>query len=71
MLSLAQEALLSCIAWLQSRSTGERGQTLAEYALIITIVAVGTVILCLIAFREMLIVGFNAMSSCLQGSCGS
>jgi Flp pilus assembly pilin Flp len=68
MLSLAQETLLSCLAWLQSRST-ERGQTLAEYGLIITIVAVGTVILCLIAFRENLIVGFNSMSDCLRGAC--
>jgi hypothetical protein len=71
MLSLAQETLLSCLAWLQSRSTDDRGQTLAEYSLIITIVAVGTVVLCLIAFRENLITGFNSMSDCLTGGCGS
>ena len=69
MLSLAQETLLSCLVWLQSRST-ERGQTLAEYSLIITLVAVGTVVLCLIAFRENLITGFNSMSDCLTGNCG-
>jgi Flp pilus assembly pilin Flp len=47
----------------------ERAQTLAEYGLILTLVAVGVTIPTLIIFREMMITAFNAASSCLDGSC--
>jgi Flp pilus assembly pilin Flp len=66
-----ERCLLSAAAWVQDWGRDERGQTLAEYGLIITLVAVGTTLLALIAFREDLITGFNSMSSCLTGGvCG-
>ena len=58
--------------WLLVRAqglSGERGQTLAEYGLIISIIAVGAVVLGMIAFRNNLVVGWNAMSDCLNGAC--
>ena len=45
------------------------GQTLAEYSLIITIIAVGTVMLALIVFRTSLVGAFAAVGGCLDGSC--
>ena len=54
---------------LASLFRSERGQTLAEYGLIVTVIAVGVVVLAMIAFRNDLIVGYNLMSSCLNGSC--
>ena len=47
----------------------ERAQTLAEYGLILTLVAVGVTIPTLIIFREMLIGAFNSAGACLDGSC--
>ena len=49
----------------------ERAQTLGEYALLVSLVGVAAVIFGLVAFRETLIFGFNAMSDCLIGNCGS
>jgi Flp pilus assembly pilin Flp len=45
------------------------GQTLAEYGIIITVVAVGTVVLALIAFRGALAGAYAAVTGCLDGSC--
>ncbi|MBI4570437.1 MAG: hypothetical protein HY723_00675 [Chloroflexi bacterium] len=47
----------------------ERGQTLAEYSLILTLVAVGVMILALVIFRTELISAYASASSCLNGSC--
>jgi Flp pilus assembly pilin Flp len=47
----------------------ERGQTLAEYSLIITVVAVGTVLLAILAFRESLAGAFDRGTDCLDGNC--
>ncbi len=69
MASTLDEFLVQCAAWFQVRLNRERGQTLAEYALLIALVAVGTTTLGLIAFRTQLITGFNSMSTCLNGGC--
>lgn len=54
-------------ARLREIGRSELGQTLAEYALITTIVAVGITILAMITFRTALVGGFNAMSGYLTG----
>jgi Flp pilus assembly pilin Flp len=46
-----------------------RGQTLAEYGMILTLVAVGVVIPTMLLFREQLIAAFAAASDCMNGSC--
>ncbi len=58
------------LAWLPTaRSRGETGQTLAEYSLIITVIAVGLVLLAMLVFRDALADAFNAATACLDGSC--
>jgi Flp pilus assembly pilin Flp len=55
-------------AWWRTASD-QCGQTLAEYSLIVTIIAVGTAVLALIVFRTSLTGAFNSVLSCLDGSC--
>ena len=52
-----------------ARARNESGQTLAEYSLLITIIAVGVVVLAMIAFRGALAGAYNAATGCLDGSC--
>jgi Flp pilus assembly pilin Flp len=47
----------------------EHGQTLAEYSLIITVVAVGLVLLAMMTFRDALGGAFDATRDCLDGVC--
>ena len=47
----------------------DRGQTLGEYSLIITTIAVGLVLLAVLVFRDALGGAFNAATNCLDGSC--
>jgi len=47
----------------------ERGQTLAEYSIIISVIAVGVVTLALAAFVPALAGAFDAARSCLDGTC--
>jgi Flp pilus assembly pilin Flp len=47
----------------------QRGQTLAEYGLIMSVIAVGVVLPTLILFREELAGAFNSATGCLNGGC--
>jgi Flp pilus assembly pilin Flp len=47
----------------------EDGQTLGEYALLISLVAVAVTATALIAFRDQFAAGYDSMSDCLQGLC--
>jgi len=47
----------------------ERAQTLAEYGLIVSVVAVGVVLPTLMLFRAEIAATFNAATDCLNGSC--
>ena len=49
--------------------TRERAQTLAEYGLIISLVAVGVVIPTMLLFRGALADAFNSATNCLDGTC--
>lgn len=48
------------------RARSENGQTLAEYGLVVTVIAVAITVLAMVAFREALIGSFNAASECLR-----
>jgi hypothetical protein len=50
-------------------ASNQAGQTLAEYSMIITIIAVGTTLLAVIVFRDSLVGAFDAVRNCLDGSC--
>jgi Flp pilus assembly pilin Flp len=47
----------------------DHGQTLAEYSLIITVIAVGTVLLAMLTFRDALEGAFDSTRNCLDGNC--
>lgn len=69
---MVQDVALRMIIALQGvrLSRGERGQTLAEYSLIISAVAVATVVLTVIAFRTVLAETYNSVTDCLtQVTC--
>ena len=49
--------------------THERAQTLAEYGIILTVIAVGVVIPTMLLFRGALSGAFNLATGCLDGTC--
>ncbi len=62
------EAILRLMTWVQEVRR-EEGQTLAEYGLIMAVIAVAIVVLALIAFRGAIVSAFNGATSCLSGNC--
>lgn len=63
------EALLAVIARVSFVLGRQRGQTLAEYGLILTLVAVGVVLPTMLLFRDQLIAAYNGAANCMNGSC--
>ncbi len=51
------------------RGQDEEGQTLAEYGLILAVVAVSIIVLAAVAFRGAIVTAFNSATTCLSGSC--
>ncbi|MCH8949150.1 MAG: Flp family type IVb pilin [Chloroflexi bacterium] len=49
--------------------SGEKGQTLAEYGLIMAVIAVAVVITAVTLFRGAIITAFNSATDCLDGTC--
>jgi Flp pilus assembly pilin Flp len=71
-MQLVNEALLRILAgWhgLEARLSDEEGQTLAEYGLIMAVIAVAVVVAAVVAFRGAIITAFNSATGCLDGSC--
>lgn len=61
--------MLMALQSVGTRIQDEDAQTLAEYSLIITVVAVGVVLLAVMVFRDAVAGAFNAALPCLTGSC--
>ena len=53
----------------ESRVKDEEGQTLAEYGLIMAVIAVSVVVLAVVAFRGAIVAAFSSATNCLDGSC--
>jgi Flp pilus assembly pilin Flp len=71
-MQLVNEALLRILSgWhgLQARLSDEEGQTLAEYGLIMAVIAVAVVVAAVIAFRGAIVTAFTNATGCLDGSC--
>ena len=71
-MQLLNEALLRVVAgWhgLQARTKDESGQTLAEYGLIMAVIAVAVIVAAVFAFRDGIITAFDSATDCLDGSC--
>jgi Flp pilus assembly pilin Flp len=69
---LVNEALLRVLAGaqeLRNKLTDEEGQTLAEYGLIMAVIAVGVVVAAVITFRGAIVDAFDGATDCLDGSC--
>jgi Flp pilus assembly pilin Flp len=63
---------LRCHLSIQSLMQGARdedGQTLAEYGLILSVVAVAVVVAAAITFRDAIVTSFASATKCLSGSC--
>jgi Flp pilus assembly pilin Flp len=69
MLSDGARRLLLGLQGLYARTQDEEGQTLAEYGLILSVVAVATIVAAGIAFRGAIIGAFNSATGCLDGTC--
>jgi Flp pilus assembly pilin Flp len=69
MLTDAMLRVFIVVQGLAQRSQDEDGQTLAEYSLIISTIAVAVVAIAVITFRGALVGAWNSASSCLNGSC--
>ncbi len=71
-MQLLNEALLRVLTgWheLQTRSKDEDGQTLAEYGLIMAVIAVAVVVTSVTLFRTQIIAAFTSATDCLDGTC--
>ncbi len=69
MLGLAEEFFLSALGRVHGLlARAERGQALAEYSLIITVVAVGVILPATIVFRTQLAAAFASVTDCLAGT---
>lgn len=70
MVGLVEEVLLRGAARVHGLlARAERGQTLAEYSLMLTLIAVAVTVAGMIVFRTQIAANFNAVASCLLGSC--
>ena len=54
---------------LEAKVKDEEGQTLAEYGLIMAVIAVAVVVLAVVAFREAIVTAFENATECLDGTC--
>lgn len=71
-MQLLNEALLRVICGvhgLHARTKDEEGQTLAEYGLIMAVIAVVVVTTAVVFFRDAIVGAFNSATDCLDGSC--
>ena len=65
------DALLRVLSFQAPRIeiSDEKGQTLAEYGLIMAVIAVAVVVTAVTLFRGAIIVAFNSATGCLDGTC--
>lgn len=61
--------LLVSLHNIEHKAADEEGQTLAEYGLIMAVIAVAVIAAAAVAFRGGIIAAFNSATNCLSGSC--
>jgi Flp pilus assembly pilin Flp len=69
---MLREVMLKVVAafhGIQARVEDEDGQTLAEYGLIMAVIAVAVVVAAVVAFRGAIVTAFNNATGCLDGTC--
>ena len=70
-MSFLNNAFLRLLSWQAPRIeiSDEKGQTLAEYGLIMAVISIAVVITAVTLFRGAIITAFNSATNCLDGSC--
>jgi Flp pilus assembly pilin Flp len=63
---LVWEDIVASAALLRGAIRGERGQTLSEYSLIMTVIAIGVVLASMITFRGALSGAFTQAAECIS-----
>ena len=61
--------VLVALQAIEGKFRDEEGQTLAEYGLIMAVIAIAVVVAAVVAFRGAIVNAFNAATTCLSGSC--
>ncbi len=61
--------VLAAFHGFEAKMKDEDGQTLAEYGLIMAVIAVSVVVLAVVAFRGAIVTAFTSATDCLDGSC--
>jgi Flp pilus assembly pilin Flp len=61
--------LLSALQSVRAKFQDDQGQTLAEYGLIMAVIAIAVVVIAVVAFRGAIVSAFNNSTKCLSGSC--
>jgi len=63
--------VLVAIQSLEAKVKDEEGQTLAEYGLIMAVIAVAVVVAAVVAFRTAIVTAFESATDCLDGTCSA
>jgi Flp pilus assembly pilin Flp len=61
--------VLVALQGIESKVKDEEGQTLAEYGLIMAVIAVAVIVAAAVAFKGAIITAFDSATKCLSGSC--
>ena len=61
--------VLVALQGIESKVKDEEGQTLAEYGLIMAVIAVAVVVAAVVAFRGAIVTAFSSATNCLDGTC--
>lgn len=61
--------VFAAIKGLGDKFEDEEGQTLAEYGLIMAVIAVAVIVAAGVAFRDAIVGAFDEATDCLSGSC--
>ena len=61
--------VLVALQGIESKVKDEEGQTLAEYGLIMAVIAVAVVVTAVVTFRGAITTAFSSATDCLDGSC--
>ena len=77
-MSLINDAILRALVGfqglqqgLQARLKDEEGQTLAEYGLIMAVIAVAVIVAAGVLFREAIVGAFDSATACIAGDADS
>ena len=61
--------VLVAIQGIEMKMKDEEGQTLAEYGLIMAVIAVAVIVAAGVLFRNAIIGSFSSATNCLDGTC--